>query len=266
MNARDYAAFTETLTRTLERDPRVLGLMSAGSMAGQTHQPDEWSDHDFWVVVEPDAVAWFKTHCEWLPGSDRIVLYVTDTVTDGVTAIYESGHLAEFAVSDRDGLQRARLNDYRLLVDRAGLAAVLERVERATAAEFQTAIRDDASLLGRFFTSLLVGTGRYRRGEHLSARQFITVLSLHALLRLIAKHIPAEQPAALDNLDPLRRFEMAYPQIAGEINALLRLDLDRAAAGLLDLAERLLRDRVTGYPDDAARALRQTVLAEVDEA
>ncbi|NLF78532.1 MAG: hypothetical protein GX573_22800 [Chloroflexi bacterium] len=265
MNARDYAAFTETLTRTLERDPRVLGLMAAGSMAGLSHQPDEWSDHDFWVVVEPDAVAWFRAHRDWLPGSDHIVLYFIDAEYQGLTAIYDSGHLAEFAVSDRDGLRTFKVNDYRLLIDRVGLAADLERLQQATTAGFQAAIQDDASLLGRFLTNLLIGMGRYRRGEYLSARQFISVWTLHPLLRLIAKHVPAEGAAALDNLDPMRRFEMAYPKTAGEINALLRLDLDRAAAGLLDLAERLLRGRVAAYPDDAARALRQTVLAGVDD-
>jgi len=109
---------------------------------------------------------------------------------------------------------QAKVNDYRLLIDRVGLAADLERLVSATTAEFRALAEDDLCLLGQFLTNLLVGVGRYRRGEQLSARQFITGWSLHALLRLIAKTIPTEHPEALDNLDPLRRVEAAYPEIA----------------------------------------------------
>ena len=98
MNAEDFQAFTSALRRNLERDPRVIGLMAAGSMAGQSHQPDEWSDHDFWLIVEPDAQAWFHSHNDWLPDSDRIVLWFREP-HGGFKAVYQNGHLLEFAGS-----------------------------------------------------------------------------------------------------------------------------------------------------------------------
>ncbi len=250
MNLQEYEALTEALTHNLERDARVLGLMAAGSMARQSHQPDEWSDHDFWVVVEPDAVAWFRTRREWLPYNDQIALWFIDTLHGGITAIYNNGHLLEFAVSDRKGLLQAKVNDYRLLIDRIGLAADVAQLQSATTSECDTVIQDSLCLLGRFLTDLLIGVGRYRRGEHLSARQLITGSSLQALVRLIAKHVPPEHAIALDNLDPLRRFEMAYPEIAADIDALLRVDLDQTAVGLTALADRLLRDRIVDYPTE----------------
>jgi hypothetical protein len=260
MDLQEYQAFTTALQCNLERDSRVIGLMSAGSMACLSHQPDEWSDHDFWVVVEPGAPQWFHGHREWLPDHDEIVLLFRET-HGGLKAVYRSGHLLEFAVSDRQGLQQAKVNDYRLLIDRAGLAADLARLQGATASEFDDLARDDLSLLGAFITNLLVGVGRCRRGERLSGRQLITVSSLYSLLRLIPKHILPELPEALDNLDPLRRVEMAYPEIGAEINRLLRLDLDQAALGLLDLADRLLRDRLIDYPDEAVEAIRTRISA-----
>lgn len=255
MNTKDYQTFTDALRRALEPDPRVIGLMAAGSMAGQSHQPDEWSDHDFWVIVEPGAQAWYHTHTEWLPDSDQIVLWFQEP-HGGFKVVYRSGHLLEFAVSEREILLRAKVNDYRLLIDRCGLAADLVQLQRSTEAEFRQQTADDLCLLGQFLTNLLVGVGRYRRGEHLSARSLISMWAFHGLLRLIARYIPAEHPGTLDNLDPLRRFEMVYPTIGAAINDRLRLDLDQAALGLLDLADDLLRDRLAGYPSEAVAVIR----------
>jgi lincosamide nucleotidyltransferase len=260
MNSQQYQAFTEALRCNLERDSRVTGLMAAGSMACGSHQPDEWSDHDFWVVVEPSAQEWFHTHNDWLPDSGQIVLWFREP-HGGFKALYRNGHLLEFAVTDHPALLQAKVNDYRLLIDRAGLAADLARMHSATAAEFKDSVGDDLCLLGQFITNLLVGMGRYRRGEQLSARQLITFSSLYALLRLIPRHIPTECPEALDNLDPLRRVEAAYPEIGAEINRLLRLDLDQTAVGLIDLADRLLRDRLADYPAEAVDSIRRRMVA-----
>ncbi len=261
MDPHDYQAFTDALRTTLERDPRVLGLMAAGSMAGISHQPDQWSDHDFWLIVEPGALAWYHAHFDWLPDSDQIVLRFRET-QDGYKVVYRSGHLLEFAIFDRAGLRRAKVNDYRLLIDRDDLVTELEQMRRVTVAEFERAVHDDSYLLGQFLTNLLVGAGRYRRGEQLSARQFITASALHMLLRLIAKHVATDHPGALDNLDPLRRFETAYPALGAEINDLLRRDLVQTALGMLDLADRLLRDCVDGYPTEAVAGVRQQIQAE----
>lgn len=263
MNPQEYHAFTDALQHTLERDARVVALMAAGSMAGVSHQPDEWSDHDFWLVVEPGAQAWFVANTEWMPDSDQIVLYFQES-HGGLKAIYRSGHLLEFAVSDREGLMNFRVNDYRMLIDRAGLGAELERMRHTTALEFKRAIEDDVSLMGQFITNLLVGVWRCRRGEYFSGRQLITVSSLYALLRLIPKYIPAPQPAALDNLDPLRRFEAAYPDIGAQINRLLQLDLNEAAVGLLDLADDVLHDKFANYPTAAVDAVRQRILTTIE--
>ncbi len=133
MNPQEYHAFTATLHLTLEADPRVLGLMAAGSMADQSHPPDQWSDHDFWVIVEPDTATWFHTHSDWLPDNDAIVLYFQEA-HGGLKAVYRSGHLLEFAVSARENLLTAKVNDYRLLIDRIDLAADLRRMHQDTVA------------------------------------------------------------------------------------------------------------------------------------
>lgn len=260
MKPHEYQALTDRLQRSLEGDARVIGLMAAGSMARLSHQPDEWSDHDFWVIVQPGSESWFIEHHDWLPDSDQLVLFFRHAVHGSIKAVYASGHLLEFAVSGRQELFNAKLNDYHLLIDRAELAATLAQIRANTEQEHKTWLQDDLTLMGEFITNLLVGVWRCRRGEYLSGRQFITFSSLYSLLRLIPKHIPSDHPEVLDNIDPLRRFELAYPGIGQEINHLLQLDPEQAAAGLLDLADTLLRHRLTDYPAEAVAVIRRQIM------
>lgn len=260
MNPQQYEAFTRALVDGLERDPRVVGLMAAGSMAARSHQPDQWSDHDFWLVVETDAQPDYQNNGDWLPDPTQIVLWIREH-HGGFKVLYRSGHLLEYAVSDRAGLLHAKVNDYRLLIDRIDLASDLARMQRTTIEEAQAVAQNEAALFGQFLTNLLVAVWRLRRGEQISARVFVAGWATMALMQLIARHVPTEHPEALDNLDPLRRVEQAYPELGAEINALLSLDIDRAAVGLLDLADRLLRDRLAAYPAEAVATVRAQMLA-----
>lgn len=60
MQLDDYRSFTAALTLSLANDPRVLGLIALGSMAEQDYLPDQWSDHDFFVVTVPGQQEAFR--------------------------------------------------------------------------------------------------------------------------------------------------------------------------------------------------------------
>ena len=74
MQLDDYRAYTTALTRNLANDPRVLGLIALGSMAEQDYLPDQWSDHDFFVVTVPGQQEAFRTDLSWLPDHQRIMI------------------------------------------------------------------------------------------------------------------------------------------------------------------------------------------------
>jgi hypothetical protein len=48
------------------------------------------------------------------------------------------------------------------------------------------------------------------------------------------------------------------------MNALLRLDLDAAARGLLDLADRLLCARLADYPTEAVAVVRRMLSTTIE--
>lgn len=222
-----YAAFTEALAARLADDPRVVGLVAVGSMAGRDYEPDDWSDHDFFVIARPGEQEGLRTDLAWLPDRERVVVVIRET-DHGVKVVYADGHLVEFAVFDLEELGVARVNRYRVLLDRGGVEPRL--------AELHAEPQSDEWLFGMFVTAALVAAGRAHRGELLSA-SFFVVQALRHLTGLLG------DAPILDDLDPLRRFERAYPELGLELASIVQRPPALAASDLLDIGERELRER-----------------------
>src|SRR5262249_45257236 len=94
-----FAAFTAALVARLEADPDVIALVMVGSASGLPPAPDEFSDHDFFVITRTGAQERFRCECAWLPDAESIALSFRDTA-HGLKVLYASGHIAEFAVFD----------------------------------------------------------------------------------------------------------------------------------------------------------------------
>jgi lincosamide nucleotidyltransferase B/F len=251
MQTEEYNKFTEQLRRSLEQDGRVIGLVALGSMAQQDYQPDENSDHDFFVIVNAGAQESFHRNLSWLPDSEKIVYSVRETA-HGWKVLYQSGHIIEFAIFDLSEIALAKVNRYRVLFDQADIAARLEKVIVPTRTEINT-----AGEIGQFLFNLVTGVRRYKRGEQLSGHQFVKNHALGSLLLLLEHHLPAETKTILDNLDPSRRFERVYSEFGKEINALLLLEVPLAAQGLLYLARRELAPLVPDFPVQAIKVIEQ---------
>ncbi|PTW01762.1 hypothetical protein C8C76_104116 [Halanaerobium saccharolyticum] len=103
---------------------------------------------------------------------------------------------------------------------------------------------DNELLIEQFITNLVVGIGRYNRGEIISAHQFVKTSALKKLLLLIEKNNDLDKNIILDNLDPLRRFEFVYPELGAEINNLLLKPIPKAAEELLNILERELPEEI----------------------
>ena len=258
MESAEYQRFTEELRRSLEADERVVGLVALGSMAGRDYAPDAFSDHDFFVVTRPGEQEHFRTGTGWVPEAGRLVLWMRETA-HGVKALLESGHLLEFAVFSAEELHLARVNRYRVLLDKGGVEEALAAVARHTA---QQGAPEDGWLIGQFLTQLLIGAGRHARGERLSGHSRVKEEALRHLVRLLARHVRSEHAALLDDLDAVRRFERVFPRLGQELNEALGRETPRAALLLLELAERELKQPLAaGFPAGAFTAVRARLQA-----
>jgi hypothetical protein len=257
VDLQQYLTFIDTLRERLEADPRVLGLIAVGSMAQRDTQPDDWSDHDFLVIVQPGAQEDFRHRTDWLPEHERLALIYRETA-HGLKAIYAHGHMIEFAVFEPDELYLGRFNRYRVLFDRADLQRRMEEIVGRTREQSRAEAPTDVYAMGQVLTFVLIAYGRWSRGERLSARAFLGQAVQH-LVRLFAKHVPVDGADLLDNLDPLRRFDLVYRELGAALNEVLDRPLPAAAAGLLDLAERELSGRMPELPAAALEAVRRRI-------
>ena len=249
MEPDDYRAFTHELTERLREDGRAIGLVAVGSMADRDYAPDEWSDHDFFVITPPGGQEGLRDDLSWLPRRGRVALSFRET-EHGLTVIYDDGHMLEFAVFDLEEIALAGVNRYRVLLDRGG---VEERVEHVAANPRPP--REDLFLFGKAVSAALVAGGRGRRGETLSAAFMLTWATTY-LNRLLIRTLPAADASLLDGFDSLRRFERAYPELGAELAAIVRLDPADGGPALLDLLERELRPLRPDLPWPALHAVR----------
>jgi catechol 2,3-dioxygenase-like lactoylglutathione lyase family enzyme len=255
MDPEAFHRFTDRLIEWAEADGRVLGLVGAGSTADLNRAPDEWSDHDLWVVAVDGAAPDLRADVSWLPDDDRILLHFMETA-HGFKALYEDGHLVEAAVFEPGELSVAVSNDVRVLVDKGGVADAVA----ATRVPFgEAATMDDTALVGQFLTNLLVGVRRWARGEHESGRTFIAHHAVGHLLRLAARHA-GPRPDVLDTLDPARRIENALPAFASDLERSLAAPAPEAARRLIDLATATAPEAVRRHG-----AVAEIVLGEARE-
>ncbi len=234
MELEAFRHWTQRLIDNLKQDERVLGLVILGSGAEVQRTPDAWSDHDFFVITQPGVQEAMRTNLAWLPDAEQIVLRPRET-EHGLKVLFADGHVIEFAVFDLEEVHRARVNDYRVLFEPAD--GSISALVRASEARDATAPPFDHGREAELLLSLLViGAGRVARGEVLVGARFIKDFALSAYLRLLAHQVTPAPGSVPDNLDPFRRVEQCYPQIAPRIHALLLLPPLAAAVALLDLA------------------------------
>jgi|tagenome__1003787_1003787.scaffolds.fasta_scaffold20908626_2 lincosamide nucleotidyltransferase len=252
MQADEYRAFTRDLAERLRADERAIGLVAVGSMADRDYAPDEWSDHDFFVITPTGRQEELRNDLSWLPNGQRIALSLRET-DHGLIVIYDHGHLLEFAVFDLEEIALAGVNRSRVLLDRGGVA---ERIEHVAANPRPP--RDDLFLFGKTLAAALVATGRGRRGETLSAAFLVTWATTY-LSRLLIKAVPSPDASILDGFDSLRRFERAYPKLGAELAAIVRLAPADAGPALLEVLDRELRPLRPDLPWQALDAVRERI-------
>jgi predicted nucleotidyltransferase len=247
-----FSRYLERLLQGLGADERVLGVIALGSTAMVPERPpDEWSDHDVWVVVGDGAEEAFRAEPFWLPDHERLVLWMRETA-HGMKALYDDGHLVEVAVFRPDELVVTRANDYRVLLDRERIGERMAAVRGATIRGVEP--RGPAFLAGQFLTSLLVGGARHARGERLSGHDFVKAQAVGHLLALANVVLSPARDGAVDDLTPWRRVERSHPVLAAEIDAALLLDTGAASLALLDIAERYVGGDAA-WPEAAARVV-----------
>lgn len=190
-NRRAFDDYADELASAARALPAAIGLVFFGSAADRS-RVDEWSDHDFALVVNDGTQEALRSDLSWLPRFDHLVV-VGREHHDGFKAFYANGSVIEFAVVSLAELGTFLANSWAVAYDDGGVTKVMDAVAAKTRAP-EDRTRDCAV----FLTALLVGVGRARRGEVLSASGSVRGVALDHLLTLL-RSLPADDVARVDD-------------------------------------------------------------------
>jgi hypothetical protein len=233
VNLEQFLDYSSRLESNATRDPNVLGLVLVGSTA-DTSRVDEWSDHDFFWVVKPGTGEQYRQDLSWIPDISEAVLWPRET-DHGLKVVFTDGRVLEFAVFEDSELELSSLNAYEVAVDKADILDRCKIIAARSADKKPVEWHREFEL---FLATILLGVGRARRGETLTAGQFIRSYSLNHLIPLIrlAQTPITGSESREDNLNGFRRLEQQYPNLAEQIELACQMNVEEAGRALLEIA------------------------------
>jgi len=255
--AAQFDARSEQLRAAVDGHPRLTGLVLLGSAAEEARpRRDEWSDHDFFAIIADGSGALLRPDLSWLPGQASLAATAREGEI-GFVALYDDGHVFEFALAELGELDSAVAEEATVVSDADGRLTALVDAARTRA---QTRGRHDAAGEATLvFVKLLIGVGRAHRGEVLAAGEFVRTWAVQCLVRAVrARAAEAAGVAAGDAappIDPVRRFERDHPVVAGRIAHALERPVADAARELYDIARQTLEPGWEQFPTRAADAV-----------
>jgi len=254
MSRERFDALSAGLADGVRRRDGLFGLVLLGSASDEgSARRDEWSDHDFFALTEPGRGAEVRPDLSWLPDQDRLVLTSREGEI-GFAAVYDDGHVLEFAFSDVEELAGAVAGDASVVLDDED-GSVAQLIDRARAKAAASDSFDPANDTRLLLVKLLIGVGRARRGEVLNGGQFVRGWAVQLLVRAVRGRFAASSTTLRDTIDPMRRFESDFPVSAARLAALTEAPVEQAGRGLFDLARELLEPGWPEFPTRAADAV-----------
>ncbi len=219
--------------RSLEESGHALALIGLGFVGLELERLDEYSDLDFFAIVEVGHKAAYLDNLDWLSAVCPIAYHFRNT-DDGYKLLFEDGIFCEIAVFEPPELAAIPFAPGRVVWKQPHAEASIAAPERREVPDPKPL----EWLLGEALTNLYVGLGRYRRGEKLSAARFVQVYALDRVLELVAL-AGEEEPGYEDAFAPERRFEQRFPRAARVLPGFLQgyERIPESALAILDFLE-----------------------------
>ena len=215
----------ETLSLAAQKSPHAMALVGAGSAGAESSRMDDYSDIDFFLIVEDGFSAAFIDDNSWFGSLLPIVFSFRDT-EHGNKVLLENGVFLEFAIFTEVELALYGIPGLRTIWSKSGF----------TLPDFpanKISERELSYYVNQALSNLLVGALRLKRGERLAA---LVMIERHALTNLLTayrlkKNLKIEDPYVIE-----RRAEQALgvdfaPLIQGYEN------LEGSLAEILNFAE-----------------------------
>jgi hypothetical protein len=195
----------EAIGVSLKNTEGALALLGLGSVGLERDRLDEFSDLDFFVIVQPGFKARFIETLDWLFCIGQVDYFFRNTI-DGYKLLFTDGVFCEFAVFEPQELDGIPFAPGVIVWRQEG---VPDSIAVSKHVRLKDADRNEAWLIGEALTCLYAGLNRLRRGELLSAQRFIQHFAVDRLLELISMKPSAG--VSVDTFAIERRFELLFP-------------------------------------------------------
>lgn len=194
---------------SLAQTDHALALIGLGSVGTELERLDDYSDLDFFVMVEPGQKHRFIDQLDWLSRLGPIA-YAFRNTGDGYKLLFEDGIFCEFAVFEEADLRHIPFAAGRIVWKRPGLP---DTFGQPPADKPPPGLPPVEWSLGEALTNLYVGLGRYHRGEKLSAARFIQGYAVDRVIE-ISEALEAPSASPRDLFARERRYEQRHPGLA----------------------------------------------------
>ncbi|MFS1467389.1 hypothetical protein BCU33_015135 [Vibrio lentus] len=198
----------DAIGESLKASGKAHALLGLGSVGIETERLDEFSDVDFFAIVQEGHKQYFLDSLHWLSDILPIDYAVRNTV-DGYKVLYTDGIFCEFAVFEAHELAHIPFAEGRIVWQEADFDTQCCVPPTKGAAETNS----QEWIIGEALTNLYVGMSRYNRGEKLSGSRFVQSYALDRLIDLVDQTETSE-PEFVDEFMSDRRLEARFPQFA----------------------------------------------------
>ena len=188
---------------------KAVALIGLGSVGMEMDRLDQFSDLDFFVIVETGFKGEFLEDLGWL-GSICPIAYCFRNTPDGYKLLFEDGVFCEFAVFEEPELHHIPFAPGRIVWKRSGAPDTLALPHRVQNGQGNPSLEWS---LGEALTNLYVGISRFHRGEKLSAMRLVQCYAVDRVLEL-AERIEPSASSSRDVFAPERRYEQRNPSVA----------------------------------------------------
>ncbi|KDN58336.1 hypothetical protein DI14_08470 [Exiguobacterium sp. AB2] len=197
MRRNDLLERMEEIGRAVAEYDGTLMLLALGSIGLETDRLDEYSDLDFFLIVEDGQKGRFIDNLDWLEVAP--LAYQFQNTKDGHKVMYADGIYAEFAVFDLPEMPSIAYTPGRIVWQRD------EALEAFATPKIVTPATDVSHCYEEALTNLYVGLLRERRGERLAGFELIQVAAVTNVLKANGE--------ASDPFNPTRRVEVQHPEM-----------------------------------------------------
>jgi hypothetical protein len=202
----------DEIGQSLAQSGHALALIGLGSVGEELQRIDEYSDLDFFAIVEPGYKRHYIENLDWLSNVAPIAYSFLNS-PDGYKLLFADGIFCEFAVFELQELEAIPFAPGRIVWKREDAP---ENLHRPAKEPVRGARKGKEYLVGEAITNLYVGMGRDKRGEKLSATRFIQGYAVDRLVEL-TDFIEAGRDVTRDVFVNERRFEARHPIVAREL-------------------------------------------------